>query len=228
MEILSGLIDSAAVLCGETAALAMGLPTLRTPLCIDLATTLPGRSGVRRSSLMVLGDDAAAKQVRETRSYPLRYCLKKAVGPELQGEFRCTSPVQTTLDLMTGGKLSEALVVADGLARSLHGQGMLAPGSNLMSVRESPAAFHPFFSTYSVTIAVSSAGAISGGPSSGLWVSSMEKPSILTPGSGVISVPMKPYTGKSSAKTGIRGLGHGFARWGWSDVENPARRRHEG
>src|SRR5215217_3693988 len=32
-----------AVLCGETAALANGLPTLRTPGCVELATTLPGR-----------------------------------------------------------------------------------------------------------------------------------------------------------------------------------------
>jgi hypothetical protein len=36
-----------AVLCGETAALAIGLPTLRTPACVELATTLPGRSGTR-------------------------------------------------------------------------------------------------------------------------------------------------------------------------------------
>jgi hypothetical protein len=32
------------------------LPTLRTPACAELATTLPGRSGIRRSPLMVLGE----------------------------------------------------------------------------------------------------------------------------------------------------------------------------
>lgn len=123
-----------AVLCGETAALAMGLPTLRTPPCVELATTLPGRSGVRRSPLMVLGEDAAAQQVRTKRSYPLRYCLKPAVQAVVSGEFRCMSPVQTTLDLMAVANLSEALVVADGLARMLHRRGRLSADKNLLAV----------------------------------------------------------------------------------------------
>jgi hypothetical protein len=119
-----------AVLCGETAALVNGLPTLRTPSCVELATMLPGRCGVRRLPLMVLGEDAAARQVREQRSYPLRYCLKAAVDPVVRGEFRCTSPVQTSLDLMVSGNLAQALVVADGLARTLHRQGTLPADAN--------------------------------------------------------------------------------------------------
>ncbi|HJV99116.1 MAG TPA: hypothetical protein VJ617_08495 [Arthrobacter sp.] len=125
-----------AVLCGETAALANGLPTLRTPVFVELATTLPGRSGIRRSPFLVLGDDVTARDVRETRSYPLRYRLASAVQPVLAGEFRCTSPVQTTLDLMVSGKLSQALVVADGLARRLHHDGVLAPEANLLTLAE--------------------------------------------------------------------------------------------
>lgn len=123
-----------AVLCGETAALATGLPTLRTPACVELATTLPGRSGVRRSPLTVLGEDAAAQQVRGKRSYPLKYCLRPASETVVRGEFRCTSPVQTTLDLMVSGRFSEALVVADGLARMLHHGGLLPAEDNLMAV----------------------------------------------------------------------------------------------
>lgn len=123
-----------AVLCGETAALASGLPVLRTPACVELATTLPGRSGVRRSTLTVLGRDAAAQQVRGKRSYPLKYRLLPASETVLRGEFRCTSPVQTTLDLMVAGRLSEALVVADGLARMMHRQGLLPADANLMAV----------------------------------------------------------------------------------------------
>jgi hypothetical protein len=125
-----------AVLCGETAALAAGLPTLRTPPCVELATTLPGRSGARRSPLLVLGADGAANRVRELRSYPLRYRLRPAVEPVVHGEFRSTSPVQTTLDVMAGGTLSEALVVADGLARRLHGDGVISADENLLAVRE--------------------------------------------------------------------------------------------
>ncbi len=123
-----------AVLCGETAALAAGLPTLRTPACVELATTLPGRSGVRRSLLTVLGEDAAAQQVRGKRSYPLKYCLRPASETVVRGEFRCTSPVQTTLDLMVSGRFSEALVVADGLARMMHHGGVLPAEDDLMAV----------------------------------------------------------------------------------------------
>jgi hypothetical protein len=123
-----------AVLCGETAALANGLPTLRTPACVELATTLPGRSGVRRSPLMILGEDATAQQVRDKRSYPLQYCLKPTSETVVRGEFRCTSPAQTALDLMVSGRLSEALVVADGLARMMHREGLLPADANLLSV----------------------------------------------------------------------------------------------
>lgn len=51
-----------AVLCGETAALANGLPTLRTPAFVELATTLPGRSGTRRSPLLVLGEESQPRK----------------------------------------------------------------------------------------------------------------------------------------------------------------------
>jgi hypothetical protein len=124
-----------AVLCGETAALASGLPTLKTPACIELATTLPGRSGIRRSPLLVLGEGNTAKEVREQRSYPLRYCLKAAVQPVWQGEFRCTGLIQTAVDVMVSANLSQALVVADGVARKLHADGVLSPAANLLAVR---------------------------------------------------------------------------------------------
>lgn len=123
-----------AVLCGETAALVNGLPTLRTPAHVELATTLPGRSGVRRSPLTVHGEGEAPRRVRDMRSFPLRYCLKPASQTVLRGEFRCTSPVQTALDLMLAGRLSEALVVADGLARKMQQEGLLPEGGNLLAV----------------------------------------------------------------------------------------------
>ncbi|MGY4543824.1 hypothetical protein ACVWY0_003767 [Arthrobacter sp. UYNi723] len=135
-----------AVLCGETAALANGLPTLRTPAFVELATTFPGRSGTRRSPLMVLGEEAMAKEVRETRSYPLRYRLRTAVEPVVQGEFRCTGLIQTAVDVMVASKLSQALVVADGLARRLPDEGVLPDDANLLAVADirDGIAAHPF------------------------------------------------------------------------------------
>jgi hypothetical protein len=123
-----------AVLCGETAALASGLPTLRTPPWVELATTLPGRSGVRRSPLMVLGEGSAAQQVRGNRSYPLRYCLKPNVESVAYGEFHCISRIRTTIDIMLTARLTEALVVADGLARILSREGKLPSHANLLAI----------------------------------------------------------------------------------------------
>lgn len=125
-----------AVLCGETAALAAGLPTLRTPLCVELATTLPGRSGIRRSPFLVLGDEDAAKEARTKRSYPLRYRLKAPGESALYGEFRCSPLLQTALDVMLSSPLSEAMVVADGVARRLHADGAISAGSSLLDVPE--------------------------------------------------------------------------------------------
>lgn len=135
-----------AVRCGETAALAIGLPTLKTPGCVELATTLPGRSGTRRSVLLVLGEDSTAQQVRDKRSYPLRYCLKAAVEPVQHGEFRCTGLMQTAVDVMVSGRLSNALVVADGVARRLVRDGVLAADSGLLGVPgiAERIAAHPF------------------------------------------------------------------------------------
>lgn len=84
--------------------------------------------------------------MRETRSYPLRYRLRTAIETVAQGEFRCTGLIQTALDVMVSSKLSQALVVAVGLARRLHDEGLLAPDANLLTVagiRDGIAA-HPF------------------------------------------------------------------------------------
>jgi hypothetical protein len=76
----------------------------------------------------------------------LRYCLKEAVEAVQQGEFRCTALMQTVVDVMVSGRLSNSLVVADGAARRLHGDGVLAAASSLLSVPgiADRIAAHPF------------------------------------------------------------------------------------
>lgn len=122
-----------AVLCGQTAAVASGLPTLGTPACVELATTLPGRSGVRKSPLLVLGGHASAQEVRRTRSYPLRYRLISGFEPVSFGEFLCSGLIPTTLDVLGSAKLDQALVLADGALRELVSDGVLKPGASLLS-----------------------------------------------------------------------------------------------
>ena len=123
-----------AVLCGQTAAVASGLPTLGTPPCVELATTLPGRSGVRTSPLLVLGGNGTAQEVRRSRSYPLRYRLVPGFEAVQLGEFLCTGPIQTTVDVLGSAELSQALVLADGAARKLLPDGAADHGAGLLSV----------------------------------------------------------------------------------------------
>ncbi|WP_254678787.1 hypothetical protein [Arthrobacter sp. 24S4-2] len=54
--------------------------------------------------------------------------------PVQHGEFRCTGLMQTAVDVMVSGRLSNELVVADGVARRLHSDGVLAADSSLLSV----------------------------------------------------------------------------------------------
>lgn len=123
-----------AVLCGQTAALASGLPTLGTPVYVELSTALPGRSGIRKSPLLVLGSDGAAQEVRGIRSYPLRYRLRTGAEPVRHGEFLCSGLIETTVDVLASTELKHALAVADGAARKLSADGVLAAGSGLLSV----------------------------------------------------------------------------------------------
>ncbi|ACL38286.1 conserved hypothetical protein [Pseudarthrobacter chlorophenolicus A6] len=123
-----------AVLCGQTAAVASGLPTLGTPPCVELTTALPGRSGIRKSTLLVMGESGAAEEVRRTRSYPLRYRLGAVPEPIRSGEFVCSGLIGTTVNVLGSGELDQALVVADGAARTLRRAGVLGPGDSLLSV----------------------------------------------------------------------------------------------
>lgn len=127
---------SGAVLCGQTAAMASGLPTLGAPRSVELATSLPGRSGIRKSPFLVLGTDKAAREAREVRSYPLQYRLKPVREPVRHGEFLCLGLVDATLDIMSTSSLSQALVVADGAARKLHKDGLMPADASLWSLQD--------------------------------------------------------------------------------------------
>lgn len=264
--------DKGAVLCGETAALACGLPTLKTPACVELATTLPGRSGTRRSPLLVLGEDGTAKEARDQRSYPLRYCLKVVAEPVQHGEFLCTGPVQTAVDVMASGRLSNALVIADGLARRMHKEGVLTADASLLDVTGimDRIAAHPHAAARrraELAAGLASPLAESVGESysrAAFEFLGFEQPVLQHvfsdrdgfigrsdfwwpgpgPGPGVVG----EFDGKGKyvdaglrggitaeeavyleklREDRIRGLGYGFVRWGWADVENPERLRRK-
>lgn len=125
-----------AVLCGESAILASGLDVLGTPACVELATSFPGRSGLRRSPFMVLGDGPAVQEARRNRSYPLRYRLQppRVEAPVQRGEFQCEGLLPAVVDVMATEPLSKALVVADGAARIFRADGFIPMCGSLADV----------------------------------------------------------------------------------------------
>jgi hypothetical protein len=149
---------------------------------------------------LVLGEAAAAKEVRETRSYPLRYRLRTTVEPVVQGEFRCTGLIQTAVDVMVSNRLSQALVVADGLARRLRSEGVLPADATLMAVADN------------------SDGVVGGFDGKAKYVDAGIR--------GDITADEAVYREKLREDR-IRALGFGFARWSWADVDNPDRLRRK-
>lgn len=210
-----------AVLCGQTAALASGLPTLGTPVYVELSTALPGRSGIRKSPLLVLGSDGAAQKVRGIRSYPLRYRLRTGAEPVRHGEFLCSGLIETTVDVLASTELKHALAVADGAARKLSADGVLAAGSGLLSVpgiADGVAALPSAAARRRAELAASLASPLaeSVGEFDG-------KDKYMQAGlRGGISAEEAVYREKLREDR-IRALGHGFVRWRWADLEDPER-----
>lgn len=257
-----------AVFCGQTAAVAGGLPTLGTPPCVELATTLPGRSGTRTSTLLVLGQNGAVEDVRRTRSYPLRYRLRAGVDPVRNGEYLSTGLVETTVDVLGSGELPQALVVADGAARRFAVDGALKAGGTLLSVPGLRAGIAALPSAAGRRRAERVAALASPLPESVgesysravFGILGFEQPElqhVFSDRAGFIGRsdfwwPRQGVVGEFDGKAKyveaarrdgitaeeavyreklredrIRALGHGFVRWRWADLTDPARLRHK-
>ncbi|WP_307794400.1 hypothetical protein [Arthrobacter cavernae] len=127
-----GLALDGPVFYGETAAVVLGLPTLRVPQFVDVATDVEGKTGRRPGTFTVLGGESVAEQARNAGSYPLKFHLRRNAEPVCSGVFQSTGLVDTALDVMRHCPFSNALVVADGVARLLAQQGQLAAGARLV------------------------------------------------------------------------------------------------
>lgn len=126
-----GLALGGPVFCRETAAVVLGVPTLRVPPFVDLATDVEGKTGRRRSTFTALGSGQLAEMARDTASYPLKFHLRRNIVPVWTGTFQSTGLVDTALDVIRHCPFSNSLVVADGVARALAKQGQLAVGAKL-------------------------------------------------------------------------------------------------
>ncbi|MGO4590466.1 hypothetical protein [Paenarthrobacter sp. 2TAF44] len=124
------------ILCRETSAFVRGLPILRTPPYVECTTPSPSRSGRRRPTLTVVGESREARQIRGEGGFPVRFYLSKDQTPELVGAYQCTGLVRTVMDIAFSSRLSQSLVVADGVARELWRRGGLPPNGRLLDVDE--------------------------------------------------------------------------------------------
>ncbi|MDQ0029737.1 hypothetical protein [Arthrobacter bambusae] len=120
-----GLALEQPVFCGESAAVVLGVPTLRPPEFVDLATPSERSTGRRPATFVVHGNSVLAEKARNAGNHPLRYVLRRDAQAVVSGQFSCTSPVQTAMDVMCASSFSSALVIADGIARMLWKQGLL-------------------------------------------------------------------------------------------------------
>ena len=127
-----GLAFDQPVFCGESAAVVLGVPTLRPPEFVDLATSSERITGRRPATFVVHGNNALAEKARNAGNHPMRYVLRRDAQTVVSGQFSCTSPVQTAMDVMCSSSFSRALVVADGIARMLWQQGLLGQGACLI------------------------------------------------------------------------------------------------
>lgn len=126
-----GLAFEQPVFCRETAAVVLGVPTLRPPTFVDLATSSERITGRRAATFVVHGNNALANQARSVGNHPMRYVLQRETDAVIAGDFACTGPVQTALDVMCTSPFSSALVVAEGIARMLWEQGSLGQDARL-------------------------------------------------------------------------------------------------
>ncbi|WP_284750937.1 hypothetical protein [Arthrobacter sp. efr-133-R2A-120] len=127
-----GMAFDQPVFCGESAAVVLGVPTLRPPEFVDLATSSERITGRRPATFAVHGNSVLAEKARNAGNHPMRYVLRRNAQAVVSGHFSCTSPVQTVIDVMCTSSFSSALVVADGIARMLWQQGLLGQDARLI------------------------------------------------------------------------------------------------
>ena len=106
-----------AIFCGETALLLHGIPTVKAPPVIDVATSSRGRLGQQPPTFHVTGDTELSARARQFTPPPVRRHFHSQLDSELVGEYR-TVPIATALaEVLAVGEFARALTVADGVLR---------------------------------------------------------------------------------------------------------------
>jgi hypothetical protein len=105
------------VFCGETALFLHGIPTVKAPLAVEVATSTTSRLGVRPSTFEARGDGDLAAKARELGAHPIRRHHHDDIEPVTVGEFATVPLALALVEVLAAGKFARGLTVADGVLR---------------------------------------------------------------------------------------------------------------
>lgn len=106
-----------AVFCGETALFLRGIPVVKVPPTIDIATTSTTRLGVGTSSFAVRGP--AERSARALASAPPRVGrhFHPALAPQRAAGYLMVPVAEALVETLVHAKFARSLTVADGVLR---------------------------------------------------------------------------------------------------------------
>ncbi|MGT2461570.1 hypothetical protein [Sinomonas atrocyanea] len=106
-----------AVFCGETALFLRGVPVVKVPPTIDIATTSTTRLGIRPSSFAVRGAGASSVRALASAPPPVRHHFHATVVPQEARGYLTVPVVEALVETLVHAKFARALTVADGVLR---------------------------------------------------------------------------------------------------------------
>ncbi|MGY3564697.1 hypothetical protein [Sinomonas sp. RB5] len=106
-----------AVFCGETALFLRGIPVVKVPPTIDVATSSTTRLGIRPSSFAVRGATERSVRALGSAPPPLRRHFHATVMPQEVRGYLTVPVVEALVETMVHAKFARALTVADGVLR---------------------------------------------------------------------------------------------------------------
>jgi hypothetical protein len=105
------------VFCGETALFLRGIPVVKVPPTIDVATTSTTRLGVRAASFAVRGAGESCARALASAPPRIRRHFHPTVEPEEAGGYYTVPVVEALVETLVHAKFARALTVADGVLR---------------------------------------------------------------------------------------------------------------
>lgn len=105
------------VFCGETALFLRGIPSVKAPPTIDVATTSTGRLGLGPGTYEVRGDSDAAARARNSLPPRVRRHRHLRLDAEEVGEYLSVPLADALVEVLASAKFPRALTMADGVLR---------------------------------------------------------------------------------------------------------------